>query len=289
MYRENADYVFMAQQACERYAIESQIKMAMSHGSIDSNEKGEPVLVPSDDAFTIFQKIPGTPAYWKYFRNELYSKMEALGPFHLFFTLSCAEMRWACILLEVLKVKLNRPLKIMYLDNFVEKVNDEEKKKTSQDENNTKNTIEKDNEQDKNEQVINDENETEIPTAKEKKNDKENVAWNGEASTVLIYDKEINNRDMKLKPKKDQNHEWKVDREKRLEDQLETIVMQRKQLLEQQKNLIEQYQKEMKENKEEKEGTKVKLDGIKQKLKEEKALKFKIKSKKEKKNSLILL
>ena len=29
MYRENADYVFMAQQACERYAIESQIKMAI--------------------------------------------------------------------------------------------------------------------------------------------------------------------------------------------------------------------------------------------------------------------
>ena len=282
MYRENPDYVFMAQQACERYAIERQIQMAMLHGSIDSNEKGEPVLVPSDDAFTIFQKVPGTPAYWKHFRNELYAKMEALGPFHLFFTISCAEMRWACILLEVLKVKLNRTLKIMHLDHFVK-----------QDENNIKNSDEKDNEQDKNKQVINKDNETEIPNNEKKKTDKlVNVAWNGEASTVLIYDKEITSRDMQSKPKKDQDQKWKVDRENRLRDQLEKIVMQRNLLLEQQehlneqyqkvlqrnllleqqKHLNEQYQKEMKENKQEKEIIKDKLDQNKEKLEKEKPL-----------------
>ena len=119
MYSENPDYVFMAQQACERYAIEREIHMAMSHGSIESSEKGEMSLVPSEDAFNIFQKIPGTPAYWKSFKNELYAKMEALGPFHVFFTKSCAEMKWAYVLLEVLKVKLKRNLKIMYLDNFM--------------------------------------------------------------------------------------------------------------------------------------------------------------------------
>merc|ERR1712141_505824 len=118
MYAENADYVFMAQQACERSSIEREIHMAMSHGAIDSNEKGEPTLVPSDDAFSIFQKIPGTPAYWKLFRNELYARMEQLGPFHLFFTISCAEMRWACVLLEVLKVKRKRKLKSMYMSTF---------------------------------------------------------------------------------------------------------------------------------------------------------------------------
>ena len=119
MYSENPDYVFMAQQACERYAIEREIHMAMSHGSIESNDKGEMSLVPSEDAFNIFQKIPGTPAYWKSFKNELYAKIEALGPFHVFFTKSCAEMKWAYVLLEVLKVKLKRNLKIMYLDNFM--------------------------------------------------------------------------------------------------------------------------------------------------------------------------
>ena len=88
MYAENHDYVFMAQQAKERHSIESQIHMAMSHGTIETNESGQ-VVVPSDDAFNIFQKVPGTPAYWKLFRNELYAKMEALGPFHVFFTKIC--------------------------------------------------------------------------------------------------------------------------------------------------------------------------------------------------------
>ena len=118
MYSENADYLFMAQQSVERSAIEREINMAMSQGSIKTNDKGEKSYIPSDDAYNIFQKIPGTPAYWKSFKNELYAKMEALGPFHVFFTFSCAEMKWASVLLEVLKVKLRRQLKIFYLDNF---------------------------------------------------------------------------------------------------------------------------------------------------------------------------
>ena len=119
MYSENADYLFMAQQSVERTAIEREINMAMSQGSIKTNDKGEKSYIPSDDAFNIFQRIPGTPAYWKHFKNELYSKMETLGPFHVFFTKSCAEMKWAYVLLEVLKIKLKRQLKIFYLDNFI--------------------------------------------------------------------------------------------------------------------------------------------------------------------------
>ena len=122
IFAENADWLFMAQQAKERFAIESQIHMAMSHGSIETNKDGQ-VLIPSEDVLNIFQKIPGSPAYWRLFRNELYAKMEQYGPFHVFFTLSCAEARWACVLVEVLKVKLKRALKVMYYDNY-EKEND---------------------------------------------------------------------------------------------------------------------------------------------------------------------
>ena len=250
MYRENPDYVFMAQQACERYAIESQIKMAMSHGSIDSNKKGEPVLVPSDDVYMIFQKIAGTPAYWKYFRNELYSKMETLGPFHLFFTISCAEMRWACVLLEVLKVKLNRTLKVMYLDNFIKviknkKVNDEE---TNDD--------------------------AKFPKEEENEIKRDNVAWNGEANTLLIYDRAITTRDTQSKPPKHQTSEWRAKREKRLREQLLQIIKQRDDLVEKEKNLKKQYEIEMDE--EEKEITKNDLENIREKLEEEKPFIFKL-------------
>ena len=39
--------------------------------------------------------MPGTPRYWQRKRYELISKIENLGPFHLFFTLSSAEKRWS--------------------------------------------------------------------------------------------------------------------------------------------------------------------------------------------------
>ena len=50
--------------------------------------------VTCSNAFDVFGKIPGTPAYWKFYRNELLARMEQLGPFHFFFTLSAAEMKW---------------------------------------------------------------------------------------------------------------------------------------------------------------------------------------------------
>ena len=118
IFAQNVDYVFYAQQAVERFSIERQISMSMSHGGLTTNEKGESTLIPSDDAINIFQKIPGTPAYWKVFRNELYGRLEQKGPFHWFFTLSCAEMRWACVLIEVLKVLLGRRFKVMYMNCF---------------------------------------------------------------------------------------------------------------------------------------------------------------------------
>ena len=209
-YRENADFMFMAQQASERFAIESQIKMAMSHGSVDTDEKGSPILVPSDDAFAIFNKVPGTPAYWKCFKNELYSKMEALGPFHLFFTLSCAEMRWACVLLAVLKAILKRKLNVMYLDNFIlvdekQEEKSDEKKLSAQSETCAEIDAQSHQEKNDNQKV------------------RQNVAWNGEANTVLIYDEALSICDMPKKTKENNDSEWEEDRKEILDKKLKKI------------------------------------------------------------------
>ena len=40
--------------------------------------------------------------------------MEQLGPFHFFFTLSCAETRWPSVILEVLQSVHNYELKVTY-------------------------------------------------------------------------------------------------------------------------------------------------------------------------------
>ena len=114
MYASDPDYVFMAQRIVEMNALERQINMSTSHGSLEVTESDGTKLVPSADAFNIFQSIPGTPAYWKLFRNECIARIEQLGPFHLFFTLSCAEMRWSSVIIEVLKTVFPQKLKFEY-------------------------------------------------------------------------------------------------------------------------------------------------------------------------------
>ena len=47
-----------------------------------------------DDAYRVLESIKNTPKYWKQAKYERLAKLDNLGPFHLFFTLSCADMRW---------------------------------------------------------------------------------------------------------------------------------------------------------------------------------------------------
>ena len=61
------------------------------------------VRVHLKDPFSMFAQIKGTPKYWQKARNELIAKVKVLGPFHVFFTLSCAEMRWSEIFVTILR------------------------------------------------------------------------------------------------------------------------------------------------------------------------------------------
>ena len=113
-FARDADYIFMAQQYLERHLLESQISMTMKSGFFMEKEDGKQILRPSEDKSNIFQSIPGTPSYWQKFRNEIYARMEQLGPFHLFYTLSCAEWRWPTVLAEVFRVVEKGKIKIYY-------------------------------------------------------------------------------------------------------------------------------------------------------------------------------
>ena len=121
----DADYIFMAQQYVERHLLESQICMSMKSGTFIEKDDGKQTLKPSEDKFTIFQSVPGTPSYWQKFRNEIYARMEQMGPFHLFYTLSCAEMRWATVLAEVFRKIGNGRIKIYYPHEVKASVPDE--------------------------------------------------------------------------------------------------------------------------------------------------------------------
>ena len=93
MYAKNSDYLFVAQQHVERHLLEGNVSVSCRKGKPEQGPDGT-TKISCSNAFDVFGKIPGTPQYWKNYRNELFARMEQLGPFHFFFTLSAAEMLW---------------------------------------------------------------------------------------------------------------------------------------------------------------------------------------------------
>ena len=47
-----------------------------------------------NDPYTVFDKVKNTPKYWQTYKYEMIAKLENLGAFQWFFTLSCADTRW---------------------------------------------------------------------------------------------------------------------------------------------------------------------------------------------------
>ena len=58
-----------------------------------------------EDMFDVFKKIKGTPKFWQAAKNDIIAKVKQLGPFHLFYTFSCGEMRWSEVFLSLLRNK----------------------------------------------------------------------------------------------------------------------------------------------------------------------------------------
>ena len=82
-------YVFAAHAYLELRRLESNISISFMRGK--KNSRGQYSL---EDAYSVLDNAPGTPRYWQKKRYELIAKLENIGAFPLFFTLSCAEKRW---------------------------------------------------------------------------------------------------------------------------------------------------------------------------------------------------
>ena len=103
-FAKDPDFLFVAQQFVERYALEKQIDVMSRKGNLMPTSSGMKV-VQTKDVFSVFKKTKGTPAYWQDYRYDLFARMEHLGPFHLFFTLSCAETKWPEITSSILQAE----------------------------------------------------------------------------------------------------------------------------------------------------------------------------------------
>ena len=86
-------YVFAAAAYLEEKQMERNIGISYNKGKLDVNGEGSKVY-KLDDAFGVLDNVKGTPKYWKKAKMEMLAKIDNFGPFHLFYTLSCADMRW---------------------------------------------------------------------------------------------------------------------------------------------------------------------------------------------------
>ena len=74
----------------ERLSLEKAMSIAYRRGKVGKNGQ----LTNLEDACCIFSNQPGTDQYWQTKRYEVLAKQDQLGPFQIFFTLSCADKRW---------------------------------------------------------------------------------------------------------------------------------------------------------------------------------------------------
>ena len=88
-FSENPDFVFASYSYLERQRLDKQVGISFQRGKKKANG-----VYSLDDPFTVLDGVPGTPRYWRGQRYDLIAKLENLGAFQIFFTLSCADMRW---------------------------------------------------------------------------------------------------------------------------------------------------------------------------------------------------
>ena len=86
-------YVFALTAYIEEKQLERNIGISYSKGKKTTGENGERSYT-LNDGFAVLDNIKGTPRYWKKAKMEMLAKLDNFGPFHIFYTLSCGDMRW---------------------------------------------------------------------------------------------------------------------------------------------------------------------------------------------------
>ena len=89
----NPAYVFAAIAYIEKKQIEGRRGISYMRGKSTTLLDGTKSY-SLDDPYSVLDNVKNTPRYWQRTRYELMARLENLGAFTFFFTLSCADMRW---------------------------------------------------------------------------------------------------------------------------------------------------------------------------------------------------
>jgi hypothetical protein len=92
-FAQNTAFVFASVAFIEKKQIQRNMGISFNRGTAKEDENGDTVYT-LEDPFSVLDNIKNTPRYWQKAKYELIARLENLGPFTFFFTLSCADMRW---------------------------------------------------------------------------------------------------------------------------------------------------------------------------------------------------
>ena len=93
-FARHPDFTFAAMSVVEAERLRANANLTGMRGKKSVGPGGHVVLQVGDPC-VVFEKIPGTPKYWQRVRYEIIAKLENIGPFQIFFTLTSGDLRWS--------------------------------------------------------------------------------------------------------------------------------------------------------------------------------------------------
>ena len=101
-WRNHPFWVFAAAVYREKKDFERNIDLGYKKGKRKEDSVGN-AQYRLDDPYSVFQNVSNTPAYHKKGKMEMMARLDNFGPFHAFFTVSCADYRWTENVVAVLR------------------------------------------------------------------------------------------------------------------------------------------------------------------------------------------
>ena len=86
-------FLFASVGFLEEKHIYNSMSLAGTRGKNVQTPEGK-VQCRLEDEYRVIESVPMSPKYWNKVKYEVLAKLDNFGPFQLFFTLSCADMRW---------------------------------------------------------------------------------------------------------------------------------------------------------------------------------------------------
>ena len=101
-WRNQPLWVFAAAVYREKKDFERNIDLGYKKGKRKEDSSGN-AQYRLDDPYSVFQNVSNSPAYHKKGKMEMMARLDNFGPFHAFFTVSCADYRWTENVVAVLR------------------------------------------------------------------------------------------------------------------------------------------------------------------------------------------